>query len=47
MMFKKYVKGNHECTSYEELKDNFSIKMPENFNFAYDVVVVKVLLNIG
>ena len=38
MMFKKYVKGNHDYTSYEALKDNFSIEIPENFNFAYDVV---------
>ena len=38
MMFKKYVKGNHDYTTYEELKDNFSIEIPENFNFAYDVV---------
>ena len=38
MMFKKYVKGNQDYTNYEELKDNFSIEIPENFNFAYDVV---------
>lgn len=38
MMFKKYVRGNADYTNYQELKDNFSIAIPENFNFAYDVV---------
>ncbi len=38
MMFKKYVKGNSDYNKYQELKDNFSIAIPENFNFAYDVV---------
>ena len=38
MMFKKYVKGNSDYNNYQELKDNFSIAIPENFNFAYDVV---------
>ncbi len=38
MMFHRYVKGNSDYNSYQELKDNFSIAIPENFNFAYDVV---------
>ena len=38
MMFQKYVKGNSDYNNYQELKDNFSIAIPENFNFAYDVV---------
>lgn len=27
-----------ECASYEELLDTFSVEVPENFNFAYDVL---------
>jgi acetyl-CoA synthetase len=27
-----------EYSSYEDLKENYQIKIPENFNFAYDVV---------
>ncbi len=38
MMFKKYVRGNADYANYQELKDNFSIAIPESFNFAYDVV---------
>ena len=38
MMFQKYVKGNSDYNNYQELKDNFSIAIPENFNIAYDVV---------
>ena len=38
MIFQKYVKGNSDYNNYQELKDNFSIAIPENFNFAYDVV---------
>jgi len=30
----------YEFDSYEDMKDNFHIKIPENFNFAYDVVDV-------
>lgn len=38
MMFEKYIQGDSSDTSYDNLKDNFSIAIPENFNFAYDVV---------
>ena len=38
MKFERYVKGSVDYTVYSELKDNFSIEIPENFNFAYDVV---------
>lgn len=38
MMYQKYVKANSNYNIYQELKDNFSIVIPENFNFAYDVV---------
>ena len=38
MKFERYVKGSVDYTDYSELKDNFSIEIPENFNFAYDVV---------
>ncbi len=27
-----------EFSSYEDFSENFDIKVPENFNFAYDVV---------
>lgn len=37
-MLKKYVEGSLEFSSYEEMREKFSIKIPENFNFAYDVV---------
>jgi acetyl-CoA synthetase len=37
MILEKYL--NHtEFTSYQDFKGNFEIKIPENFNFAYDVV---------
>jgi len=35
-IFEKYVDGNF--TSYEDFQKNFKLKIPENFNFAYDVV---------
>jgi acetyl-CoA synthetase len=35
----KYV-SRIEFDSYEDFKENFSIKIPDNFNFAYDVVDV-------
>ena len=38
MLFTKYVNKNIDYTSYENLKDNFAINIPENFNFAYDIV---------
>ena len=37
MLFTKYVNKNTDYTSYENLKKNFSISIPENFNFAYDI----------
>lgn len=37
-MLKKYIEGSLEFSSYEEMTEKFSIKIPENFNFAYDVV---------
>jgi acetyl-CoA synthetase len=36
-MLDKYLKQT-EFHSYESFKENFEIKIPENFNFAYDVV---------
>lgn len=35
-MLEKYIQG--EFNSYEEFYHNFQIKVPENFNFAYDIV---------
>jgi acetyl-CoA synthetase len=37
MMLAKYLKQT-EFSSYQDFKANFEIKIPENFNFAYDVV---------
>lgn len=37
MMLEKYLKQT-EFTSYQDFTDNFKIIIPENFNFAYDVV---------
>ena len=37
MILEKYLK-QIEFDSYQDFKDNFKIKIPENFNFAYDVV---------
>ena len=37
MILKKYL-SKIEFSSYQEFLDNFKIKIPENFNFAYDVV---------
>lgn len=36
-MLEKYLEQT-EFTSYQDFKENFEIKIPENFNFAYDVV---------
>ena len=33
-----YVEGGKVYTDYEDLKKNFKIKVPENFNFSYDIV---------
>ncbi|WP_132015024.1 AMP-binding protein [Hydrogenispora ethanolica] len=35
-MLHKYTSGEYH--SYEEFRENFEIKVPDNFNFAYDVV---------
>ncbi len=35
-MIEKYVKTDYK--SYEDFYQNFNIKVPENFNFAYDIV---------
>jgi len=35
-MYRKYISGDYG--SYEELMEKFRVKVPENFNFAYDVV---------
>jgi acetyl-CoA synthetase len=36
MLLERYISG--EFSSYEEFYKNFKINVPENFNFAYDVV---------
>lgn len=33
-----YVENGSVYTNYEDLKKNFKIKVPENFNFSYDIV---------
>lgn len=38
-LLEKYV-SRSEFDSYEDFKENFSINIPDNFNFAYDVVDV-------
>jgi acetyl-CoA synthetase len=38
MLIRDYVDFDKEINSYEELKENFSIHIPEHFNFAFDVV---------
>jgi acetyl-CoA synthetase len=35
-MYTKYISGDYG--SYDELMENYRVKVPENFNFAYDVV---------
>lgn len=36
--YSDYVENGTVYTNYEDLKKNFKIKVPENFNFAYDIV---------
>ena len=36
-MLEKYL-NRVEFNSYEDFKSDFKIRIPENFNFAYDVV---------
>ncbi|MBQ9206942.1 MAG: AMP-binding protein [Treponema sp.] len=33
-----YVENGTEFTNYEDLKKNFKIKVPSNFNFSYDII---------
>lgn len=37
-IYKDFVAGHRDYDNYEELKANFRIEVPDNFNFAYDVV---------
>ncbi len=37
-LYKEFLDGQTEFSGYEDLKKNFKIKIPENFNFSYDVV---------
>ena len=37
MLLKRYLEQT-EFTSYQDFRDHFEIKVPEGFNFAYDVV---------
>lgn len=37
MNIEKYI-DNKDYSSYEDFKNNFKIEVPDNFNFAYDVV---------
>lgn len=34
----EFVEGGASFSNYDDLKKNFKIKIPENFNFAYDIV---------
>ena len=36
--YSDYVEGGKVYTNYEDLKKNFKIKVPENFNFSYDII---------
>ena len=36
-MLNKYL-SQVEFSSYEDLMENYHVNIPENFNFAYDVV---------
>ena len=33
-----YVEGGKDFTNYEDLKNNFKINVPSNFNFSYDII---------
>ncbi|MCQ2610350.1 MAG: AMP-binding protein [Treponema sp.] len=37
-LYKEFIKDARDYNGYEDLKANFKISIPENFNFAYDVV---------
>jgi len=38
VLYKEFVENDRDYSDYDDLKKNFKIKIPENFNFAYDVV---------
>ena len=37
-IYKDFVAGHRDFDNYDDLKSNFKIEVPDNFNFAYDVV---------
>ncbi|QTQ16777.1 AMP-binding protein [Treponema parvum] len=37
-LYKEYITEARDFKTYEDLKENFKIKTPENFNFSYDIV---------
>ena len=37
-LYEEFLEEARDFNGYEDLKNNFKIKIPENFNFAYDVV---------
>lgn len=37
-LYKDYLYNKQDFTNYEDLKANFKIRIPENFNFSYDIV---------
>ncbi len=37
-IYKDFVAGHRDFDNYEDLKANFRIEVPDNFNYAYDVV---------
>jgi acetyl-CoA synthetase len=38
VLYKEFVENAREYTDYDDLKKNFKIRIPADFNFAYDVV---------
>ena len=36
--YSDFVEDSTEFHNYEDLRKNFKLKVPENFNFAYDIV---------
>lgn len=39
-IFERFMAGKTEFSCYEDFKENFKLKVPEDFNYAYDVVDV-------
>ena len=37
-LYEEFLEEARDFNGYEDLKNNFKIKIPENFNFTYDVV---------